>query len=113
MNQLDLILDVCGTPADADIKGCAKAKKYLKQLPHKLKKDLAKLYPHANPIAIDLLQKMLTFDPTKRVTVEEALGHAYLESMHDPEDEPDCKDVFNFNISDDIETKQIKRMLCV
>jgi len=26
-----------------------------------------------NPDAIDILKKMLTFDPTKRITVEEAL----------------------------------------
>jgi len=37
--------------------------------------------------AIDLLKKMLTFDPTKRITVEEALNHPYLQALHCPEDE--------------------------
>ena len=37
--------------------------------------------------AIDLLKKLLTFDPTKRITVEEALNHPYLQALHCPEDE--------------------------
>lgn len=37
----------------------------------------------ANPLAMDLLSKMLTFHPNKRITVEEALAHPYLKSLHD------------------------------
>lgn len=104
-------MDVCGTPPDADVKGCAKAKKYLKSLPFKLKKDLAKLYPHANPLAIDLLSKMLAFDPEKRVSVDDALAHPYLDAMHDPEDEPNCDSLFTFNIADDMDIKLIKKIV--
>ena len=38
-------------------------------------------------IALDLLDRMLTFNPHKRVTVEEALAHPYLEQYYDPDDE--------------------------
>lgn len=37
--------------------------------------------------AIDLLKKLLMFDPSKRITVEEALNHPYLQALHCPEDE--------------------------
>ena len=37
--------------------------------------------------ALDLLEKLLTFDPAARITVEEALAHPYLEAYHDVEDE--------------------------
>ena len=30
-----------------------------------------------DPLAIDLLSRMLTFDPDKRITGQEALQHAY------------------------------------
>lgn len=39
------------------------------------------------PIALDLLGMMLTFNPHKRISVEEALAHPYLEQYYDPEDE--------------------------
>ena len=37
--------------------------------------------------ALDLLEKMLTFNPNKRITVEEALSHVYLRQYYDPDDE--------------------------
>jgi serine/threonine protein kinase len=36
------------------------------------------LFKGANPDAIDLLKKLLTFDPKKRITIEDALAHAYM-----------------------------------
>jgi len=37
---------------------------------------------------VDLLRKMLTFDPEKRISVEEALAHPYLKDLYCPSDEP-------------------------
>jgi len=110
LNQLELILNVCGTPPEDEIKGCVKAKKYMKSLPKKPKQHFKDMYPHANPLAVDLLEKMLSFDPTKRITVEECLEHAYLETMHDPEDEPTCP-TFDFKFNNDIEISEIKQMM--
>ena len=33
---------------------------------------------------------MLTFNPNRRITVEQALAHPYLEQYYDPEDEVCC-----------------------
>lgn len=45
------------------------------------------MFPNADPKALDLLDKMLTFNPHKRIAVEQALAHPYLEQYYDPADE--------------------------
>lgn len=45
------------------------------------------LFYIANPMAIDLLNKLLEFDPSQRINVEEALAHPYLSAYHDEDDE--------------------------
>jgi serine/threonine protein kinase len=47
---------------------------------------------------------MLTFDPKKRITVDDALAHPYLAALHCPDDEPTTQPVsaydFEFEIYD-------------
>lgn len=45
------------------------------------------IFPDASPLAIDLMEKMLQFNPAKRITVEDALAHPYLAQLHDPASE--------------------------
>lgn len=54
------------------------------------------MYPDASPKSIDLMERMLQFDPRKRITVEEALQHPYLAQLHDPASEPSAPSVFLF-----------------
>lgn len=76
----------------------------IKGIQQKKGKDLENLFSGFNPKAIDLLKKMLTFDPQKRITVDDALAHPYLEALHCPEDEPVTEHVsafdFDFEIYD-------------
>lgn len=60
----------------------------VKNMPKRQPKQFEKLFSKASKEAIDLLRKLLTFDFTKRITVEEALKHPYLAELHFPEDEP-------------------------
>ena len=57
-------------------------------LPKRKGLSFQELFKGASKDAIDMLEKMLKFDPTERITVEEALAHPYLASLHDEEDEP-------------------------
>lgn len=53
-------------------------------------------------VALDLLDKMLTFNPHKRIEVEEALAHPYLEQYYDPTDEVGLLLVFFFSSGNSI-----------
>lgn len=50
--------------------------------------------------AIDLLERMLVFDPKKRVTATQALAHEYLQPYHDPTDEPVADEKFDWSFND-------------
>jgi len=43
-----------------------------------------------NLTALDLLERMLDFNPQTRITAEEALCHKYLSTLHDPDTEITC-----------------------
>lgn len=101
-NQLTLIFELLGTPVGEDLESVKsqRARSYIKTLPFKVKLDIDAVvnnHPHrikkvgnipVNPLALDLLKKLLVFDPSKRITVDEALEHQYLKTYHDPNDEP-------------------------
>jgi len=52
------------------------------------KVDFQKKFPDADPLAIDLMERMLQFDPRKRCTVFDALKHPWLAQLHDETAEP-------------------------
>lgn len=110
LHQVDLILDVLGTPAEHEIKGCEKAKNYVRGLPFKQQRSFRSLFPNASTQALDLLSKMLKFDPTERITVEEALKHPYLESLHDANDEPSAE-IFDFSFETLAERGDLKQLI--
>lgn len=117
-HQLTLILDVLGTPTMEDYYGIKsrRAREYIRSLPFKKRIHFGTMYPKANPLAIDLLDKLLAFNPLKRITCEEALRHPYLEPYHDPEDEPDAPPIpesfFDFDkYKDEITKEQLKGLI--
>jgi len=67
------------------------------------------VFPKTNQLALDLLDKMLEFNPTKRVSVEEALKHPYLARLHHPASETVCKAAFDFEFEKVDMTKHVLR----
>lgn len=49
-------------------------------------------------LAIELLENMLVFDPQGRVAAFEALQFAYLAPYHDPTDEPEAEEKFDWTL---------------
>ena len=87
-----------------------RAREYIRSLPFKKKIPFKALFPKSNDLALDLLEKLLAFNPTKRITVEEALRHPYLEPYHDPDDEPTAPPIpegfFDFDKNKDALSKE-------
>ncbi|KAH7883712.1 CMGC MAPK protein kinase [Phlebopus sp. FC_14] len=117
-HQLDLILDVIGTPTLDEFYSITsrRSRDYIRALPIRKRKPLASLFPNGSADAIDFLQKTLTFDPKKRLSVREALEHPYLAAYHDPEDEPTIAsldpDYFEFDqYKDNLTKAELKELL--
>jgi mitogen-activated protein kinase 1/2 len=65
------------------------------------------------PLAIDLLQKMLIFDPTKRTSVTEALEHPYMSPLYDPSvqiPQPKCPSISTC-VDENISSEMIREMM--
>ncbi|KAJ7697682.1 mitogen activated protein kinase-like protein [Mycena rosella] len=89
-HQLSIILDILGTPSIDDFYAISsqRSREYIRALPFRKKRPFAALFPKANPDALDLMEKCLTFSPKRRIEVGDALAHPYLQPYHDPADEP-------------------------
>jgi serine/threonine protein kinase len=114
IHQLQIICDTLGTPADEDLDFITsdKAKRFMKGLPHKPKISFDVLFPKANRSALDLLDRMLVFNPAKRITVNEALAHPYMESLHAEEDEPVAGSTFNFDFEkEDLTKRRLQQLI--
>jgi mitogen-activated protein kinase 1/3 len=59
-----------------------------------------------------MLDYLLTFNPNRRVTVEEALKHPYLAQYYDPSDEPTAPQPFTFDMElDDLPLPELKQLI--
>ncbi|ETM98677.1 CMGC/MAPK protein kinase [Phytophthora nicotianae INRA-310] len=108
LHQLKIIMDVVGSPSEdsLDFITNPKAKRFILRQPKKPKVPLSSVYPRATPQCLDLLEKMLVFDPRKRITIQEALAHPYLSLVRDRTVEKTCPTPFDFAFENTDLTKQ-------
>jgi len=101
MNQLEKIIEVTGHPSAEDVEASNSkfAGPMLQSLPKYEKKSLASLM-QAPPDAIDMVEKMLEFNPAKRLTVEQSLEHPYMKPFRTGA-EVRCPGIMTIPIDDD------------
>lgn len=97
-SQLDCIFSVIGTPGEEDLKAAPEHSKwYIKKLMkhHRgvsLEKRLQSEVDGIDPLAVDLIRKLICFNPAKRLTALEALEHPFLKAFHSEKLEPVISD---------------------
>jgi mitogen-activated protein kinase 7 len=66
---------------------------YIKAFPPTNKLDFKNCYPYASEEALDLLDKMLTFNPFFRISVDDAFNHEFFKAIHNPSMEVSSEEV--------------------
>jgi len=79
INQLERIVEVCSMPTKQDIDDIKSqfASNMMDTLQCTDTRLLSDNYPQADANCIDIMTKLLAFNPTKRIDVEGALAHPY------------------------------------
>jgi mitogen-activated protein kinase 15 len=89
INQVERIMCHLPQPSKLDMESLDSpyTESFLRQVPKRPRRSFAMLYPNAPIEAIDLMNKLLQFNPQKRISAEKALEHAYVATFHNPEEE--------------------------
>jgi len=94
--QLIVIFNLIGTPTEEEIKQIddLDAREFVTKLPKNPRANFAEVFAGCDASAIDLLEKLLVFNPNNRISAADALKHPFLEDMQD-----DTKNQFDLDSS--------------
>lgn len=123
MNQFSIITELLGTPTD-DVLGTIRSEnvsytmmisalrllvltnvgiqtlRFIHSLPRRQRVPFSEKLRCNDGSALDLLERILVFDPRKRINASGCLAHKYLEPYHDPKDEPVAAEIFDWSFND-------------
>mmetsp|Transcript_91769 Transcript_91769/g.163334 ORF Transcript_91769/g.163334 Transcript_91769/m.163334 type:complete len:427 (+) Transcript_91769:106-1386(+) len=116
-DMLKKIFTTMGTPSDEDIKECVEredAKRYIACFSKQAGEGLKTIYPDVDPAMMDILEKMLRFNPKKRLVVKEALAHPLLSEIRDASVETSAPAmiVLPFEKEPDLDERLLRRYFC-
>ena len=102
LNQIERILELLGKPSrdDVDSMESVMAQECLNQISYVKKRSFSSFFPSMEEQGLDLLRRMLVFNPKHRISVEEALRHPYLRDFHVPAEETSYNGVIEISIDE-------------
>ncbi|XP_050771743.1 mitogen-activated protein kinase 15 [Gymnogyps californianus] len=106
VNQIEQILRVIPAPSPEDILAIQSDYRasVINRMSSRQRVTFEEILPSSTPLsALDLLKKLLVFNPDKRLTAEEALQHPYVKRFHCPAREPSLDYDVILPLGDDIQ----------
>ncbi|NWU87163.1 MK15 kinase, partial [Onychorhynchus coronatus] len=106
MNQIEQILRVIPAPSPEDMLALQSEYKasVINHMSSGQRVTFEEIFPSSTPLpALDLLKKLLVFNPDKRLTAEEALQHPYVNRFHSPSREPSLDYNVVLPLGDDVQ----------
>ncbi|XP_063253578.1 mitogen-activated protein kinase 15 [Prinia subflava] len=106
MNQIEQILRVIPAPSPEDILALQSEYKasVINHMSSRRRVAFEEIFPPCTPLpALDLLKKLLVFNPVKRLTAEQALQHPYVSRFHCPSQEPSLDFDVILPLGDDVQ----------
>lgn len=116
-NQLELIVDWLGQPDNEFLHtfNGGRMQNVFKEMGNQNSfGNFSEVFKNIDPVAVDLLTKMLEYDPAKRITIEQALEHEFIGDLHYEPDEPTTTPVsaFDFDFENyDLSIEDIKSLI--
>uniref|UniRef100_A0A667X8Y4 Mitogen-activated protein kinase 4 n=1 Tax=Myripristis murdjan TaxID=586833 RepID=A0A667X8Y4_9TELE len=105
LEQMQLILDTVPVLREEDRQDLLQVMPHSFILKEIVKKTLSELLPEVDAMAVDFLERILTFNPVDRLTAKSALSHPFLKQYSCPQDEPVSS--YPFRIEDELEDSLI------
>jgi len=80
------MMEILGTPSQQDLDKIFNytlnsTRTFIQKQPHFPPKKFSTLFPDTPPLLCDLVEKLLQFNPQKRITIDQALKHEYFASL--------------------------------
>lgn len=79
------IFGLLGTPTEETMSGISKMPEWRSTFPNFRPKPLQQALPEMDPLGLDLFEKMMPYEPSKRISAKAALLHPYFDDLPNKE----------------------------
>ncbi|KAJ5623392.1 mitogen-activated protein kinase Hog1 [Penicillium lividum] len=110
-DQFSLFVNLLGNPTEKIVEKIKNknTRAFVQSLPQCKRLPLTETFPGVDQEAVDILEKMLSFDVDERISAEVALSHPYVATYHDPTDEPIVENQFDWRFDNvEVNTDALK-----